>query len=122
MKTILLVDDNEGFKYLLKTLFETNNCRDYKFIEAANPVEALNKYYQYNKKIDIVICDFFLPVQNGNELLEIIKGQSPMTKCLLISADDHLKTKKFNNVDEIFSKMNMSSLIEYIKKMEEMHF
>lgn len=121
MKKILLVDDNESFKVLIKTLFETNHCQNYQFIEADNPIDALDKFYKYGINIEIVLCDFFLPVQNGNELLEIIKQQSPTTKCLLISGDDHIKNKKFKFVDETFSKLSLNELISYVKKLDP-HF
>lgn len=117
MKTILLIDDNADFRGILKDIFREEK-RNYKFIESSNPIDALETFYKNDKNIDIVLCDFFLPVQNGNEFLEIIKKNKPSIKCLLVSGDIQIKSRQYSYVDNVFSKLDLSELISYFKKLE----
>jgi YesN/AraC family two-component response regulator len=76
-------------------------------------LESFNK-----NNIDIVVCDFFMPVQNGNDFLEIVKKNKPSTKCLLVSGDVQIKNRKFAYVDSIFSKLDLNELIVYVKVLD----
>lgn len=116
MKTILLIDDNENFQYLIKDLLERNKSSQYRFITASNPMSGLDEYYKYREIIDLVLCDYFLPVQNGNDLLEIIKKQNPTIKCLLVSGDTHIKKQQFPFVDKSFTKFELEELVNYIQR------
>lgn len=112
MRTILLVDDNEDFRSVVKDLYYKNN--KFRFIEASNPLEALDLFYKNHAEIDIVLCDYFLPVQNGTDFLEIIKQNNPLIKCVLISGDEDVKQRKFSYVDKIFSKLELNELVRYL--------
>lgn len=115
MKTILIVDDNAEFRGILKDLFKEGTS-NYKFIESSNPIEALDTFH--NKEIDIVLCDFFLPVQNGNDFLEIVKKNRPAIKCLLVSGDSQVRERRYAYVDSTFSKLDLNELIIYLNKIE----
>lgn len=116
MKTILLVDDNENFQYLIKEFLERSKKNQYKFIVAANPMIGLDQYYKHKDVIDLVLCDYFMPVQNGSDLLEIIKQQNPNIPCLLVSGDTQIKKEKFSSVDESFSKFELDEIVNYVQK------
>lgn len=115
MKTILIVDDNKDFCSVFKELY---SGKKYKIIEAHNPLSALEHFNKNNFEIDIVVCDFYLPIQNGNDFLEIVKKKSPNVKCLLISADDDIKERKFPYVDNTFSKFDLDEIKNYLDQLE----
>lgn len=115
MKTVLIVDDNAEFRGILKELFK-EGTRNYKFIESSDPIDALSKLH--NKDVDIVLCDLFLPVQNGNDFLEIVKRNRPAIKCLLVSGDAQVKERRYAYVDSTFSKLDLNELIIYLNKIE----
>lgn len=117
MKTILLVDDNENFRIMLKEFIKMEN-NNFKFIESDNPLDALETFYMHDKEIDIVLCDFFMPVQNGNDFLEIVKKNKPSTKCLLVSGDSQIRKTKYIFVDIAFSKLDLNELVAYLKNIE----
>lgn len=117
MKTILLVDDNAEFRGLIKDMLKFEKTK-FKFtvIESSDPIVALEAFYRHNKSIDIVVCDFFMPVQNGNDFLEIIKQNKPGIQCLLVSGDIQIKDRKYEYVDSAFSKLELGELFTYLNK------
>ena len=115
MKTILLVDDNAEFRGLIKEMFRGEKIK-FNFIESNDPILALEAFYKNDKNIDIVVCDFFMPVQNGNDFLEIIKQNKPNITCLLVSGDIQIKDRKYPYVDSAFSKLDLGELYTYLTK------
>jgi len=73
MKTILLVDDNEGHRNVTQKFLE---IKDFKVITANNGLDAM-----YNLKThpnyDLIISDMEMPVMNGLEFL-IKAKQNPV--------------------------------------------
>src|SRR5665647_3966235 len=75
--TILLVEDNEDFRFYLK-----DNLRQfYNIIEAGNGNEGWNKVLQLHP--DLIVSDVNMPEMNGIELCKKIKGDN----CLLYTSD-----------------------------------
>jgi len=116
MINILLIEDNLGFRELLKELFRERSIK-VNLIEAENPIEGLKKFSKYEHDFDFIICDYFLPVQNGNDFLEIVKSHKPNITCILMSAEEGLKKKQLPYVDHFFFKEQISDLISYIQNM-----
>lgn len=114
MGDILLVDDNPEFREVFKISLEQAGIKRH-VLESNNPIEALEIFNKNRHKIQIVLCDFFMPVQNGNELVEMIKTVEPAVFCGIITADDSVLRKKFSSVDKCFSKDNLIECIEFIK-------
>lgn len=114
MGDILLIDDNPDFREVFKVSLEQAGIRR-NILEASDPIEALEVFNKNRHKIQIVICDFYMPVQNGNELIEMIKSLESAVVCCLISGDDSVVRKKFPSVDKSFVKENLNECIEYLK-------
>ncbi len=114
MINILLVEDNQGFRELLKELFKERSIKA-NVVDAENPIEALKNFSKYEQDFDYIICDYFLPVQNGNDFLEIVKSHKPGVTCILMSADESLKKKQLPYVDIFFFKEQINELIKYIQ-------
>ena len=81
-KTILIVDDHEGFRKGLKFYLEKQN-REIVFYEAASGEDAIEIAMKVNPKV--VIMDFKLTGMNGIHAAEKIKQSLPETKIILIS-------------------------------------
>ncbi|MFI5187801.1 MAG: two-component regulator propeller domain-containing protein [Chitinophagales bacterium] len=81
-RTILLVEDNEDFRFYLKD----NLKHRYHVIEAVNGKEGLEKLENFHP--DIVISDIMMPVMNGIELSKKIKNNpdTSHTPVILLTA------------------------------------
>jgi len=110
---ILLVDDDEDFRYEFRELFE-----DYKIIEASNGEKALEIIKKPNE-IDLVVLDVVMPGIRGTKILPEIKKISPNLGIIILTghstkdiaveslkghADDYLeKPLNINKAKEIIN-------------------
>ena len=82
MSGILIVDDNESMRHLLRTFVESKT----KFPvcgSAANGMEAIEKAQQLHP--DLVLLDLSMPILNGAEAAVVLKGIMPETKIILFT-------------------------------------
>ena len=82
MSGILIVDDNESMRHLLRTFVESKT----KFLvcgSAANGMEAIEKAQQLHP--DLVLLDLSMPILNGAEAAVVLKGIMPETKIILFT-------------------------------------
>jgi len=61
---ILIVDDEENIRKVLKGLLGQNGYKD--IMEAADGIAAFNLLQEY--EADLIICDYKMPGMNGMEL------------------------------------------------------
>ena len=64
-ETILLVEDDDLVRIMIKKIIETQG---YNILQASNPAEAIDISKIYNGTIDLLITDIVLPQMNGFEL------------------------------------------------------
>lgn len=114
MIKILIVEDNPGFRHLLKEFLQESSL-SFKLVEANNPIEGLDLFNKNDYNFDFVISDFFLPIQNGNDFLEVVKSHNKSIRCLLISADDNLVSKDYPYVDHFFPKSKANAIVKYLE-------
>lgn len=114
MGDILLIDDNEDFREVFKITLENAGIKR-NVLEAQDPLQALEVFNKNRSKIQIVVSDFYMPVQNGNELIELIKSIDPSVFCCLLTGDETVTKKKYNQVDKTFLKDNLNECMEFIK-------
>jgi len=69
MNKILIVDDAEFNREVLKTIFE----EEYELIECADGVEACEAIDRYGKELSLILLDILMPRKNGYEVLEYIQ-------------------------------------------------
>jgi CheY-like chemotaxis protein len=93
MLNILIIDDNAGFRHLLREMLSETKLH-FNLAEASDPIEALEEFKKYNYNFDYVLCDFFLPIQNGNDFLEMVKSYNKNITCYLMSGDEFVERKK----------------------------
>ena len=81
-KTVLIVDDDEEIRHVLRILCETEGLQV--IGEAANGVEAVPLALQHQP--DIVILDYMLPRLDGEGAAEILRTLTPDSKIVAFSA------------------------------------
>jgi two-component system, cell cycle response regulator DivK len=69
MKTILVAEDREASRELIRTMLEHSG---YAVLEAANGAEALRMTYE--KSPDLVLVDLQMPVKDGFEVLQELRS------------------------------------------------
>jgi len=78
---ILIVDDEEGIRYLLGAIFE----KEHSVKIAADGEEGLRIFFQDGP--DLLITDLTMPKMRGEELIRKAKLSKPKVKAILMSAD-----------------------------------
>ncbi|MCB4791032.1 MAG: response regulator [Elusimicrobia bacterium] len=81
-ETILLVEDEDGVKTVIKRILESNG---YKVIEASSSEDALKICRLGDKKIHLLITDVIMSGMDGSELSTQIKKEYPDIKVLFMS-------------------------------------
>ncbi len=80
--TILLVEDQEGVRSLIRTILIEDG---YRVLDAADGLEALTLAAGHPAGIDLLITDLQMPKMSGRELAGRLRQTRPETKVLLIS-------------------------------------
>lgn len=117
-KTILLVDDEEGIRKVLRIALEDAG---YEVMTAENGVEALRIFEK--KSPQIVVTDIKMPEMDGIELLRKIKQVSADTEVIIITGhgdlDLAIKSVKFEATDFVTKPINDDTLDIALKRAEE---
>lgn len=80
MARILVIDDDESIRFLLRTVLE---IQGYDVVEAENGYEGLQCYQA--EPADVVITDMLMPVMDGQEFLTELQRAFPWAKVIAIS-------------------------------------
>ena len=81
MKTILVVDDDDGVGALVRDILVLEG---YTVLDTSDPQEALRIASQ--QAIHLLLTDVVMPLMRGTELARRLEAISPQTKVLLMSA------------------------------------
>lgn len=81
MSHVLVVDDNEMVRYVLKRYL---NGAGHEVSSAANGVEAMTLCEQAS--IDVLITDQHMPLMTGDVLISRVRALHPRLRCILLSA------------------------------------
>jgi two-component system, cell cycle sensor histidine kinase and response regulator CckA len=81
-ETILLVEDEDGVRRLLKHVLAKEG---YNVIEAAGGPEALGAYQQLRRPVDLLLTDIVMPRMNGRELADRMVTLQPGLKIIFMS-------------------------------------
>ncbi|MEO6097127.1 MAG: response regulator [Fibrobacteria bacterium] len=82
MKTILLVEDEDMLRGLIRELLE---IKGYTVIEASQGVEALELFKSAAGPVDLVLTDVVMPHMSGSELVERLRKDHPVLKVIFMS-------------------------------------
>jgi len=89
MPTILIVDDEESIRVLLKRILETAG---YSTLQAGNGAEARKRLEEH--EIELILCDVMMPGESGLDLIRWVKAQYPDTGIVMVTAVDDQKTAR----------------------------
>ena len=81
MKTILVVDDDDGVGALVRDILVLEG---YTVLDTSDPQEALRIASQ--QAIHLLLTDVVMPLMRGTELARRLEAISPQTKVILMSA------------------------------------
>src|SRR4051812_43205367 len=83
-KTILIVDDEEIVRKLVRVALKGSDDAD--FLEAHDAAEALEISREHRGRIDLLLSDVVMPGEmNGAEMAKKLSDTHPETKVLLMS-------------------------------------
>lgn len=90
MANILIADDQEKIRQMLKSLFEQYN---YTVSIAANGKEALNLFR--SQPFDLVITDILMPDMEGIETIRELKKLDPKVKIIAMSGGGSVRAMEY---------------------------
>jgi CheY-like chemotaxis protein len=106
MSTVLIVDNDDSFRAVLRTVFEQGGGFDY-CIEATSGAEAIDKARHLLPHL--AILDFSLPEMNGLQLAQELREILPRLPIFLLTAGHTLHVEKEAlscGIDAVFSKLD----------------
>lgn len=102
-RSVLIVDDDEDVRDALRLLFE---LEDFEVVgEAPNGLDAIPMVLQ--RRPQVVVIDYLMPLMNGATLAQVVRGVSPGTKIVAFSAvltsqpawaDAYLSKERINDI------------------------
>jgi CheY-like chemotaxis protein len=81
-ETILLVEDEEDVRALAREVLERQG---YTMLEAADGVQALQRYESEGDRIDLILTDVVMPRMSGRELVDRVQLTRPTMRVLYMS-------------------------------------
>jgi two-component system, OmpR family, alkaline phosphatase synthesis response regulator PhoP len=116
---ILIIDDEDDIRLAVRTLLEMNG---YEVLEANGGRSGLAKLQK--EKVDLVLCDFFMPGMNGRQVLESIRADLKLKniKVILLTVatfgkEGEDKLKELKVADYIRKPFENKDLLARIKKI-----
>lgn len=117
-KRILIVDDEEGIRTLLKSTLEELKP-DYQVVTVPDGFMAIDRLKQQG--FDLVLTDWRMGNMDGLELAEVVRGISPDTRILLMTGsatpelDDAVKSLRLDGwVKKPFTLPHVLNLVEQV--------
>jgi CheY-like chemotaxis protein len=121
MPVVLLVDDHEHVREMLKTALIKHR---YTVLEASNGKEAIARFKP--AVVDLVITDILMPEEDGLKVIMALKELKPDIKIVAISGggkagpNNYLSLAKALGADMVVTKpFSVNELIRKIKEMTD---
>lgn len=90
-KRVLVVDDEEALRFLLASELEAKSFEVQTAGDGEEAIELVRRKKERNENLDVVLLDIGMPKVDGWETLKYIKGNTPMTKVIILTAYDDVK-------------------------------
>jgi len=92
-KTILIIEDDERIRELLRTFLE---AAGYLVVDAENGAVGIKKYRE--NTIDLVITDLIMPEKEGIETIRELKALNPQVKIIAMSGGGVLDPEEYLSI------------------------
>jgi len=83
-QTVLVVDDDESMRTLLRRMLERTG---FTVITAINGQDGMERFSK--QPVDIVVTDMMMPVLDGVELIRVLRGKWPEVRIVAISGVEY---------------------------------
>jgi CheY-like chemotaxis protein len=117
-ETIIIAEDEPQVREIVRHLLQKSG---YKIIEAENGEDAVKKFKDNRGTLSLVLLDVIMPVKNGREAYEEIKGIEPSVKIIFMSGytDDIISKKGLleEGFDLITKPINPETLVRKIREV-----
>lgn len=110
MKKILIVDDLDANRLVLKLYLSKEIFTDVEIEEAKNGLEAVN--IAKENYFDFILMDLNMPVMDGGEATKIIKLNKPETVIIAVTAHDIYSFRQNYNYEDFNGHIKVSDLIQ----------
>jgi two-component system chemotaxis sensor kinase CheA len=115
--TILLVDDSQFFRNMLKPLITS---RGYNVITVENPIEGFQ--ILESEKIDVLISDIEMPEMDGIEFIKKLRADKRYTSLNAVAVSSHATDEDIKygieaGFNQYMPKMDKDNLFKYIKSV-----
>ena len=82
MKTILLVEDEDMLRGLIRELLE---IKGFAVLEACQGLEALELLKETGTNVDLILTDVVMPHMSGSEMVDRLRPDYPAVKVIFMS-------------------------------------
>jgi DNA-binding response OmpR family regulator len=117
-ETIIIVEDELQVRKSMKLILQDNG---YKTIEAENGEDAVRKFKENKDTVSLILLDVIIPVKNGKETYEEIKGIEPGVKVIFMSGytDEIISSKGIleEGLNLISKPINPATLMRKIREL-----
>jgi len=118
VRTILLVEDEEGVRAVLNELL---TGLGFSVLQAANGAEAVDLARGHDGVIDLVVTDMVMPVMSGQELARNLAEVRPGVRILYMSAfasNIYLPSALANALADYISKpFDLETFVEKVREL-----
>jgi CheY-like chemotaxis protein len=83
--TVLIVDDDRDIR---DTVSDVLSMADYEVVQAVNGQDALDQLAR-GRRIDLILLDLMMPVMNGFELLQALRGHEEWRNIPVVMASSN---------------------------------
>ncbi len=117
--TVLVVDDEELMRVVIKGIFETIG---FKVINTSSGREAVKRFEKQQELIDLVFLDLSMPEMSGEKVLKKILAARPDIKCVVTSGYRNKKhVKNLLNMGALYFVAKPFSYNDIIKMLKEIY-
>lgn len=86
-RKILVVEDEKEIRDIIVREIKEELGSEFDVLEAENPQIALDLFNEHRYQVDCVISDYFMPIEDGASLCQIIKRDNPGVKVILFTGN-----------------------------------
>jgi len=119
MPNILIIDDDNQFRTMLRKMVERNG---YEVIEASDGKEGIELYRK--NPTDLIITDLIMPEKDGIETIQELKKDFPDIKIIAISGGGRLGPQDYLHLAKMLGAQRTLTkpieLTELLKTIEEL--